>query len=202
MIEILSVENMRKSDAWTIANRTPGKELMLRAGQRIFESVDWQGPVAIVCGSGNNAGDGFVLADLLRNAGIPCRLVLLGEKCSEEGRFYLNRCVSAGVPVLPWAGPESLRDARTIVDCIFGTGFRGEVRGVARDAIQAINEQESYVVSVDINSGMNGDTGEAELAVESNLTVSIGSVKKGLLQDRGQELIGKLVNVDIGISMA
>ena len=50
MIEILSVENMRKSDAWTIANRIPGRELMLRAGQRIFESVDWQGPVAIVCG--------------------------------------------------------------------------------------------------------------------------------------------------------
>ena len=199
MIEILSVENMRKSDAWTIANRTPGKELMLRAGQRIFESVDWQGPVAIVCGSGNNAGDGFVLAELLRNAGIPCRLVLLGEKCSEDGRFYLDRCVSAGVPVLPWAGPESLRDARTIVDCIFGTGFRGEVRGVARDAIQAINEQESYVVSVDINSGLSGDSGIAECCVRSDLTVSVGSFQPGHFLGMAKDVIKKKVNCPIGI---
>ena len=106
MIDILSVENMRKSDAWTIANRVPGRELMRRAGQCIFESVDWQGPVAIVCGSGNNAGDGYVLAGLLHDAGIDCWLVPLGEKCSEDGRFFLDRCLSSGVPLRPWTGPE------------------------------------------------------------------------------------------------
>ena len=93
------------------------------------------------------------------------------------------------------------------MDCLLGTGFRGTPREPVATIIREINENrrrydQRFVISVDINSGMNGDTGEAELAVESNLTVSIGSVKKGLLQDRGQELIGKLVNVDIGISMA
>jgi NAD(P)H-hydrate epimerase len=93
------------------------------------------------------------------------------------------------------------------VDCLLGTGFRGTPREPAASVIREINENrkrydERFVISVDINSGMNGDTGEAELAVESNLTVSIGAFKKGLLENHARELIGKLVNVDIGIDTA
>ena len=199
MVEILSVENMRKSDAWTIANRVPGRELMRRAGQRIFESVDWQGPVAVVCGSGNNAGDGYVLAELLWGAGVECRLVRLAEKCSEDGRFYLDRCIAAGVPVRPWASPDSLLGARTIVDCIFGTGFRGEVRGVAREAIRAINGSGAYVVSVDINSGLNGDSGMAECCVRSDLTVSVGSFQPGHFLGMAKDVMKRKINCPIGI---
>ena len=86
-----------------------------------------------------------------------------------------------------------------ILDCILGTGFRGEVRGRAGDAIRAINCSGAYVISVDINSGMNGDTGEASLAVRSDLTVSIGYYKQGLLRGRAGEYVGSLHNVDIGI---
>ena len=77
MIEILSVENMRQSDAHTIAAGCFGRELMMRAGRAIFENADWKPTVAIVCGTGNNAGDGYVLAGLLNDAKIPCTLVLL-----------------------------------------------------------------------------------------------------------------------------
>ena len=103
MIQVLSVENMRKSDAQTIAGGIPGRELMFRAGRGIVGLTDWKPPVAIVCGSGNNAGDGYVCALLLQQAGIPCEVILLSEKTSEDGGFYLRQCREAGVPVSLWA---------------------------------------------------------------------------------------------------
>ena len=102
MIPILSVEAMRKSDAHTIAGGVPGLELMFRAGKAIFEQVNWKPPVAVVCGSGNNAGDGYVIAGLLQAAGIPCEVILLFDRYSEDGAFYLTECRVAGVRVRLW----------------------------------------------------------------------------------------------------
>ena len=84
-------------------------------------------------------------------------------------------------------------------DCIFGTGFHGEVRGAAADAIRAINKSGAFVVSADINSGLDGDTGEGGLCVVSSLTVSIGFYQPGHFRGRAPEVIGRLVNCDIGI---
>ena len=91
-----------------------------------------------------------------------------------------------------------------LVDCMLGTGFSGVPREPAAGMIRRVNEAKragAYVISADINSGMNGDTGEAELAVESDLTVSIGYPTTGLYRGRAGELIGKLVNADIGIEL-
>ena len=170
--EILSVNNMRISDAHTIETSVSGRELMMRAGRAIFENVEWKPPVAIVCGTGNNAGDGYVLAKLLLDAKIPCTVILLEEKFSPDGRYYfdilgtepVNRLedekdpAGTGSAVLFKEGMD-LQGFSTIVDCIFGTGFKGEVRGKAADAIRAINASGAFVVSVDINSGLNGDSG-------------------------------------------
>ena len=97
------------------------------------------------------------------------------------------------------AGSTDLSGYDVIVDCILGTGFKGEVRGSAAEAIKAINKSGAYVISVDINSGMNGDTGEAALAVRSDLTVSIGYYKQGLFRGDADKYIKELTNVDIGI---
>ena len=132
MTGLLSVENMRRSDAAAIAAGTPGRELMLRAGRAVFERVDWRPPVAVLCGSGNNAGDGYVVAYLLHEAGIPCTVFLLSDRFSEDGRFYFDRCREAGVPVRTWDASVSLSDFATVADCIFGTGFRGTVQGTVR----------------------------------------------------------------------
>ena len=90
------------------------------------------------------------------------------------------------------------------MDCLLGTGFQGVPREPVASVIRALNsaraqDKDKYVISVDINSGMNGDTGEGELTVVSDLTVSIGSVKQGLFKPQARARIGKLVNVDIGI---
>ena len=77
VINVLSVENMRKSDVATIAAGTPGRELMMRAARGVLERVTWQGKIAILCGSGNNAGDGYALALLLDEAGYDCTVFCL-----------------------------------------------------------------------------------------------------------------------------
>ncbi len=199
MIRILSVDNMRRSDAQTIAGGIPGRELMFRAGKGIFDRVDWKPPVAIVCGSGNNAGDGFVIAKLLHGAGIACEIILLSEKTSEDGSYWLCLCRDAGVPVISWNSALSLRKYNTIADCIFGTGFRGAVQGTAREAIEAINASGAFVVSADINSGLNGDSGMAECCVRSGLTVAIGGWKPGHFLNMAKDVMKEKVNLDIGI---
>ena len=199
MISVLSVENMRKSDARAIESGTPGRELMLRAGRGVFEAADWKAPVAVVCGSGNNAGDGYVIAELLHGAGTACELILLSEKFSEDGAYYFSRCREAGVPVKLWTPGLSLKGYATVADCIFGTGFRGAVRGAAKEAIEAVNDSGAYVVSVDINSGLDGDSGLAETCVRSDLTVSIGGFQPGHFLNMAKDVMKAKVNLDIGI---
>ena len=202
MIPILTVRTMRESDARTIADGTPGRELMLRAGKAIFERVRWKPPVAVVCGSGNNAGDGYVLASLLREAGAACEVILLSDRVSEDGGYYLNRCREAGVPVRAWEPGMALTGYGTVVDCIFGTGFHGAAEGIAAEAIARINESGAYVVSVDINSGLNGDSGLAETCVRSDLTVSVGGFQPGHFLNMAKDVMKAKVNVDIGIRPA
>ena len=86
MQEILTVAEMRRSDAGAIASGMPGRELMRRAGEGIFRAGEWKAPVAVVCGTGNNAGDGYVLAKLLADAGIPCEILLQEERFTPDGR--------------------------------------------------------------------------------------------------------------------
>lgn len=81
---------MRESDAYTIEHLVPSKELMRRAGEGIFKAADWKEPVAIVCGKGNNAGDGYVVASYLKDAGIPCTIILISDKFSDDGRYYFD----------------------------------------------------------------------------------------------------------------
>ncbi|MDD6046903.1 MAG: NAD(P)H-hydrate epimerase [bacterium] len=202
METVLSVAEMRAADAYTIAHFTPGRELMYRAAQGVYRSADWRGRVAILAGGGNNGGDGYALAGILAGNGPLPDVFAVSEKLSEDGRFYREEALAHGVRILPFTEKTTLAGYDMLVDCILGTGFHGEVRGPARAAILRINEAKkkgAFVVAVDINSGMNGDTGEAELAVRSDLTVSIGFYKTGLLTPAAARYIGQLMNADIGI---
>ncbi|MBQ6662415.1 MAG: NAD(P)H-hydrate epimerase [Firmicutes bacterium] len=198
---VVSVEQMRRSDAYTIAHLVPSKELMYRAAMGVYEAyADWAGKrIAILCGGGNNGGDGYALAGILKRKGVDPDIFQVSEKLSEDGGYYYGIARELGVSIQVCTAATSLTDYDVVVDCLLGTGFQGTVRGLTRDAISAINRSSAYVISVDINSGMNGDTGEAELAVKSDLTVSIGSYKQGLFKGNAREYINRLVNVDIGI---
>lgn len=198
--EAISVSLMRKSDAYTIENFVSGKELMKRAAMGIYNSAEWDDKrIAIVCGSGNNGGDGYALASILADCGIFPTVFRVSEKFSEDGVFYYSQAKKKGVKDVVFTPGSCLSDFDMVVDCILGTGFRGCPEGVVADVINTINNSGAYVISADINSGLDGDTGEAELAVKSDLTVSIGYYKKGMFKNRAPEFIGKLINVDIGI---
>ena len=205
---VLSVKEMRDADAYTIKNFVDSKELMYRAGEAIFYVGDWNigDRVLIVAGSGNNAGDGYVVADLLNIEGIEVEILLIKDKFSEDGRYYFNRCLQKDIKYTVLDENTDYNTLREkfdsydyILDCIYGTGFRGEVREPVYSLIKALNDSKAFVVSADINSGMNGDTGESNICVNSDLTVSIGFLKKGLVSEEGKKHIGKLVNMDIGI---
>lgn len=198
MIPVVSVENMRLSDAYTIANFVPSAELMYRAAMGVFKAYRWHGSTAIVADSGNNGGDGFALAWILKERGFDCTVFTVSPKMSDDGAWYAEKARQAGVIVRPFE-KECLAGFSTVVDCLLGTGFSGTIRDRFREAIEAINASDSFVISVDINSGMNGDSGEAELAVRSALTVTIGYVKKGLVAEIAGKYIKRLICADIGI---
>ena len=200
MIDCISVENMRRSDEHTIANLVPSLELMYRAAYGVYLATSWKAPVAIVAGSGNNGGDGYALAWILKNQGIDCAVFTVGSKVSADSAYYRQKAAEACVPVQP-LNERSLDRYETVVDCLLGTGFQGALREDYRRAIELINRRNACTVSVDINSGMNGDTGAYELAVRSDLTVTIGFVKRGLVMTTAENVMKRLICVDIGIEL-
>ena len=201
MLDCISVSNMRDSDAYTIENFVPSLELMHRAAMGVFLAHDWTGRIAIVVGSGNNGGDGFALACILQERGFYSVVFTLTERYSPDSTHYAEKAEGLGVPIRPFA-PGCLTGFDTVVDCLLGTGFQRALRENYRDAIEAINESGAFVISVDINSGMNGDTGAGETIVRSDLTVTIGFLKHGLLTDNAGHYMKRLVRTDIGILLA
>lgn len=198
MIDCVSVSNMRQSDAYTIKNYVSGLELMYRAALGVYKAASWQGKTAIVVGSGNNGGDGFALACILKENGYDCTVFAVSENLSCDSAYYAQKAEKVGIHISPFS-EGCLSGYDIVVDCLLGTGFQGDLREPYRTAVAAINESDAYVVSVDINSGMNGDTGDAEQAVFSDLTVTIGYVKTGLIAENAGRYIKRLVCTDIGI---
>lgn len=199
--EVVSVENMRKSDAKTIAEHTTSAELMYRAAQGIFDAVKFTGKVAIVCGKGNNGGDGYALACILCKNGITPTIVRASDGFSKDGLYYYQTAKSLGVLEETLNNIGNFAGYDIVVDCLLGTGFSGEVSGSIKDAIEQINTSNSFIISADINSGINGDTGIADIAVSSDLTVSIGAYKTGLFLNDAPYFIDAMVNADIGIEL-
>lgn len=201
MQKIVSSCVMRESDAYTCENITDSKELMLRAGKGIAESFDFRGRIAIVCGSGNNAGDGYVLAKFLFEKGIDVTVFRVSEKFSRDGKYYFDMCSDLGVKTQMYSENLDFSSFDIIVDCILGTGFSGEVCGAAAEAIDKINASGKTVVSADINSGLSSDSGLSSKCVVSDLTVSIGSYKQGHFLGMAKDVIKAKKNIDIGIDI-
>ena len=197
-LDCVSVANMRESDRKTIENHVPGLTLMYRAAMGVYRAAEWRGEITIAVGSGNNGGDGFALAYILKSNGVKCRVVALSDRLSPDSAYFSKKAKALNVPAAPYVG-GAFAGSDIIVDCLLGTGFHGAVREPYASAIREINAAGGYVISVDINSGMNGDSGEAELAVRSDLTVAIGFVKRGMLTPNAGAYMKRLVVTDIGI---
>jgi NAD(P)H-hydrate epimerase len=195
----------RALDAWAIGELgIPGVELMERAGTGLAAVVTElisAGRVVVVCGKGNNGGDGLVAARILREQGREVDVLILGapEEYKGDARANLER--------LPGAAPQpftpgALTGAAAIVDAILGTGFAGEPREPAAGAIEAINSarERSVLVACDIPSGVDGSTGVvAGVAVRAQATVTFHAAKPGLWIAPGKQHAGEVRVIDIGI---
>jgi ADP-dependent NAD(P)H-hydrate dehydratase / NAD(P)H-hydrate epimerase len=199
---LYGAEQMRAMDRWAIEQRgVPSLDLMERAGAGLALFTDRavpRGPVAVVCGKGNNGGDGFVAGRLLRELGRSVRVLLLAapEEYTGDAAVNLQRLADAHEPFDPLA----LGAAAVVVDAIFGTGFDGEPRSVARAAIEALAVLDVPVVAADIASGVDASTGEAARAsVLAGTTVTFAVAKPGHWIADGKQQTGELHVVDIGI---
>jgi ADP-dependent NAD(P)H-hydrate dehydratase / NAD(P)H-hydrate epimerase len=164
------------------------------------------GRVVVVCGKGNNGGDGLVAARWLKQWGADVQAVVWStlEDLPDDAAAALHSARMWGVPILlPAQAREALKDAALIVDAVLGTGVVGSAKGLAAEAIKLINAAERPVLAVDMPSGVATDTGRAEgLAVEAEWTVTFGLPKLGLFQFPAADLAGKMIIVDIGLAPA
>ena len=199
MLPIVNKRTMQESDRTTILAGTPSRELMLRAAKGIFDSYAWSGKTLIVCGVGNNAGDGYALATLMQQADLSCELLLLCDRFSEDGQYYFEACKEKGIPYTLWSGSFDFSPYHQIVDCIFGIGFRGTPDKATAALIDAINKSEKIVISADINSGLDADNGLGTPCVRSDLTVAIQSYKPGHFLTKAKDVIGAYTAVEVGI---
>lgn len=197
----------RAIDEWAIGELgIPGLELMERAGTGLAALVDElvpDGLVVVVCGQGNNGGDGFVAARRLRERGREVRVLTLADPEELRGDARINAQRLPGTPPQPFSAAP-LGGAAGIVDAILGTGFAGEPRKPASGAIAAINaasaQDRLVVVACDVPSGVDGSTGEiAGVAVRARATATFHAGKPGLWIAPGKEHSGQVRVVEIGI---
>jgi ADP-dependent NAD(P)H-hydrate dehydratase / NAD(P)H-hydrate epimerase len=209
MRPLLSPRQMAEADSATIDSGTPAHVLMDRAGRAVARAVvrvaggRYGKKVVVVCGKGNNGGDGFVAARVLANEGLNVVCTDAGAPFEPEGPpfHHLQAMRRAGVELRAFDAAH-LDDADVVVDAIFGTGFRGAVEGDVAKTIDAIVASPAAVVAVDIPSGVNGTTGAVEgSAVRAALTVAIAAEKLGTALAPGAEYAGVVEVEDIGIEI-
>ncbi len=194
-------EAMRAIDRWAIAEQgVPSLDLMEHAGIGVARAVEQLAPdglVTVLCGKGNNGGDGLVAARLLREAGREVDVLTAGPPDELKGDARENLLRLPGEPPVQL---RPVRDCAAIVDALLGTGFAGEPRGAIAEAIDAANACGVPVVSVDVPSGVDASTGVVcARAVRAAITVTFHAAKPGLWIHPGKAHAGEVRTLDIGI---
>jgi NAD(P)H-hydrate epimerase len=199
---LLTPTEMADIDRAAIAAGVPEIVLMDNAGKAVADAIGtrWlkRPPVAVLCGPGNNGGDGFVVARHLAAAGWPVRLGLLGERGNLRGAAAHHAVLWRGA--VEKLSPGVLNGAELIVDALFGAGLSRPIAGEAAAAIAAANESGRPIVAVDIPSGIDGTTGAIlGTAPRCALTVTFFRKKPGHLLMPGRALCGDIAVAEIGV---
>ena len=203
-LTLLSVDEMYAADAGAVAAGVSGETLMENAGSGLADAIvtRWApGHVVILCGPGNNGGDGFVAARHLETAGFRVTVALLGEQEQLEG--------DAAAMAARWQGdvvalkPAVVADADLIVDGIFGAGLSRPLEGIAAATITAVKARDVPLVAIDVPSGVHGDSGAIlGTAAQADLTVTFFLRKPGHVLLPGRELMGEVVTIDIATPLS
>jgi len=197
--EIYSVETVRAIDRAAIESGIPGYTLMTRAGMAAFQAARARYPQAtrwqVVCGAGNNAGDGYVVARLAAAEGIAVSVVTLVDPASLAGEAATacgDFSAESGVAV-PWSGQLDA-DAGLLVDAVLGSGLERDVEGEFARAVRAMNEHPAPVFALDIPTGLHGDSGRVlGCAVSADQTMTFVGLKSGQFLGHGPDLCGEIL---------
>ncbi len=181
----------------------PLRQLMENAGKRIFDEIIEIFPdrkFAVFCGKGNNGGDGFVVARLLKESGRDVKVYLTHPEEAFGGiaKIAFDKLKQENVEVFDLA--DAVEEDAVVIDALLGISVSGEPRGKIKTAIDRINSMHHTVVSVDIPSGLSADTGDAAgSVVKADYTYTLALDKVGLNVSPGKDLCGKKKVLDIGI---
>ena len=213
-MRIATAAQMAAIDHETIEGGVPGLDLMECAGRemtwqllREFPELAPPDRITVVCGKGNNGGDGLVVARLLESLGYEVHILLLAEAdgLSSDARVNHDRLPASVTRETPardqWAqrGHDACTESELVIDAIFGTGIEPPLRGDYGDLIAALNAGPCAIFSLDIPSGVAGNDGAVDpVAVQADATVTVGLPKLGLLLPPGRDHVGRLSVVDIG----
>ncbi len=200
---LLTVAQMAAADRLSIEAGISGMTLMKNAGDAVARAIQqrWSlRPVAVLCGPGNNGGDGFVAARLLADAGWPVRLALLGDAARLQGDALHHARLWRGA--IERVSPGVLDGAELVIDALFGAGLSRPLAGEAADILAHVAQSGLPVAAIDVPSGVMGDTGENLGAINATLTVTFFRKKPGHVLFPGRLLCGDIHVVDIGTPRA
>lgn len=205
--KVITSKQMSEIDQYTINEiGIPSMVLMERAAlgvaQTLLSNTTSSSTILVVCGTGNNGADGVAVARMLALQHRQVEVLLIGneEKSSEQMKQQLAIARNIGVNVYNELNAVNWENYTVFVDALFGIGLSRDIEGPHREALNKINEtQDSYVISVDIPSGLSGDTGDIMgVAIKANITVTFGWQKTGMITVKGKEICGEIVTHNIG----
>ena len=199
--KILSIKDIQKLEIQEFKKRGNSFSLMENAGTavaKIILKLIKKQPIIVVSGPGNNGGDGFILAEYLRKKGYEVDVFCLQKKYYKgDALKALNQLQIKSKSILDL----KIKKKSVIIDCLFGTGISRKVSGFLRKVIFKINKSKQKTISIDIPSGVHGDTGKVYgCAIKANETLALHAKKIGHTRYPGKTYCGKIIVVDIGIS--
>jgi len=207
-MKLLTREQSRYLDDVATNDRNiPGRDLMNSAGNALAELInDLPGKpkdkkTAVICGKGNNGGDGFAAALALKKFDISADIFLLADKKSIDGDslYFFKNCEKEMIPILAASLLPETGQYKIIIDAYLGTGFSGELQLDIKKWFQWLNNEDATIISADIPSGVNANTGEcADDAVIADYTVTMGEMKIGMALEPGRNYTGEIIVADIG----
>lgn len=195
--DVFLKEEIVKAEKELFAKGVSPLSLIDKAGKFLADEIKGKN-TAIVVGTGNNGSDGLCAGQILLNCGQKVDIFKVGE-ISSTGEYYADKITSHGVEIKDWKDADFSR-YDVIADCIFGIGLNREIIGEYADCIDKINQSGAKIVSADIPSGLNANTGKTMgVAINANKTLSFSGIKAGYLLSDGQDLTGDIVLCDTGI---
>ena len=217
MIPLFSTNQVREIDDYAINQLgIPGIVLMENAAINIFNHIlqnvpqDKLNRIAILCGKGNNGGDGFAVARHLANKGFHVQVIYLGTKdeLSEDSKRNFQALTNlsqnnSNIKLRKFNSSKELRfiaDSDVIIDAMLGSGAKGELREPYKQIVEKVNQTDKYKIAIDIPTGLDAETGSTKIAFKADLTITLGELKRGLFYNEGSNYCGKILKGNIGVS--